>query len=541
MTDLTGKTLGNYRVVERIGRGGMATVYKAYQPALERYVAIKVIHEQLAAEDEQFLKRFRREAKAVAALRHPNIVQVFDFGTEDGTSYMVMEYLEGTTLKAELNELAERGETMSLEEVRRIFQAVASALEYAHRQGMVHRDIKPANVMLTTKGDVVLTDFGIARIVGGTQYTATGALTGTPAYMSPEQGQGERGDERSDIYALGVVLYEMVTGRVPFDADTPLAVILKHISAPLPLPRQLNPAIPEAVEQVILKALAKDPNDRYQTVAQMAEALEAALTGAAAPVRKIAPPPAVAPPAAPPRRAVPWTSLGLGLLALTVAIVVVGGLILLARRPAPAVAPTATVLPATAEAMVEATAPSALAPVSSPTIGSPLSALVYTSSGKHGVGIGMAGGTSCCGCQVRNYGSLPADFAESSVNAVTFYLTASREDSYYTRVKAGPTRLRLILGDRESTAISTKVPSGTETPVETTWLITFKFDPPVQAGPGLEWQLLDGDNNIYSNVHIHCSDVDKEGLPGIHEVYDCQYAEARNVWYSVKFDLAKRP
>jgi tRNA A-37 threonylcarbamoyl transferase component Bud32 len=273
MSDLTGQTLGNYRIVERIGRGGMAVVYKAYQPALERHVAIKVLREQLTADDEQFARRFQREAKAVAALRHPNIVQVFDFGVQDDVSYMVMEYLDGTTLKAELNALAERGETMALQEAQHIFQAVASAVDYAHSQGMVHRDIKPANVMLTAKGDVVLTDFGIARIVGGTQYTATGAVIGTPAYLSPEQGQGERGDERSDIYALGVVLYEMVTGRVPFDADTPLAVIFKHISDPLPLPHELNPDVPEAVEHVILKALAKDPNERYQRMADMAGAL----------------------------------------------------------------------------------------------------------------------------------------------------------------------------------------------------------------------------------------------------------------------------
>ena len=348
MADLTGRTLGNYRITERIGRGGMATVYKAYQPALERYVAIKVIHEQLAAGDEQFLKRFQREAKAVATLRHPNIVQVFDFGIEDDVAYMVMEYLEGTTLKAELNALAKRGETMPLEEVRRIFLAVASALEHAHRQGMVHRDIKPANVMLTTRGDVVLTDFGVAKIVGGTQYTATGAVTGTPTYMSPEQGQGERGDERSDIYALGVMLYEMVTGRVPFDADTPLAVILKHISAPLPLPRQLNPAVPEAVEQVVLKALAKDPNDRYQRVTHMASALETATAGGIVPPRESLPGLPLASPA-PPSRVVPWTSIalglvGLGLLILAIVIVVLGGIALLTRQPTPtpAVTPTAT-------------------------------------------------------------------------------------------------------------------------------------------------------------------------------------------------------
>jgi serine/threonine protein kinase len=283
MSDLTGQTLGNYRIVERIGRGGMATVYKAYQPALERYVAVKVIHQQLASDEEQFLKRFHREAKSVATLRHPNIVQVFDFGIQDDLSYMVMEYLDGTTLKAELNALAQKGETMPLAQVLSIFQDIAKAVAYAHRRGMIHRDIKPGNVMLTSKG-VVLTDFGVARIVGGAQYTATGAVTGTPAYMSPEQGQGERGDERSDVYALSVVLYEMVTGRVPFDADTPLAVIFKHISDPLPLPRQLNPAIPEAVEQVLLKGLAKEPDDRYQAVAEMSKALaDAASSEALAP------------------------------------------------------------------------------------------------------------------------------------------------------------------------------------------------------------------------------------------------------------------
>ncbi|CAG0936323.1 eukaryotic-like serine/threonine-protein kinase [Thermoflexales bacterium] len=277
MTDLTGKTLGNYRLLERAGRGGMAVVYKAYQPALERYVAIKVIHEQLAAESADFSRRFQREAKLVANLRHPNIVQVYDFGVAEQVPYMVMEYLEGDTLKARLTELAAQGQIMPLAETRRIFLAVTGALEYAHQQGMIHRDVKPANVFLTTHGEVVLMDFGIARLTDGTQYTASGAMVGTPAYMSPEQGQGEHGDERSDIYALGVMLYEMVTSQVPYQADTPLAVILKHISDPLPLPGALNPSLPEGVAQVIFKALAKDPSDRYPNVSDMARALEAAL------------------------------------------------------------------------------------------------------------------------------------------------------------------------------------------------------------------------------------------------------------------------
>jgi predicted Ser/Thr protein kinase len=367
--------------VERIGRGGMATVYKAYQPALERYVAIKVIHGQLAADDEQFLKRFQREAKAVATLRHPNIVQVFDFGIEDDVAYMVMEYLEGTTLKAALNALAERGEVMPLEEAQRVFLAVASALDHAHRQGMVHRDIKPANVMLTAKEDVVLTDFGIAKIVGGTQYTLTGAIIGTPAYMSPEQGQGERGDERSDVYALGVMLYEMVTGRVPFDADTPLAVILKHISAPLPLPRQVNPAIPEAVEGVVLRAMAKEPGDRYQSMVGMASALEAAMGGEAVPVRKKPLELPVAAPAARRRRAVPWTAIalglvGVGLLALAAAVVVIGGGNLLAPRPTPV--PTVTPTSAVSAVSPTASGTAAVTPTPTPTHTPVLPTLTHT-------------------------------------------------------------------------------------------------------------------------------------------------------------------
>jgi serine/threonine protein kinase len=277
MAALIGKTLGNYRVLEQLGRGGMAAVYKAYQPSLERYVAIKVIHEQLVTQDAQFFKRFQREAKVVASLHHPNIVPVFDFGVEGDIPYMVMEYLEGRSLKAELRELSGRGETMPPQEIVRIVGDVAGAVDYAYHQGIVHHDLKPDNVMLTTKGETILTDFGIAKIAGGTQVTVSGAVMGTPTYMSPEQGKGERGDQRSDVYSLGVILYEMVTGRVPFEADTPLAVIFKHISDPLPLPRSLNPGVPERVEQVILKALAKAPEDRFQSTALMARALEQAI------------------------------------------------------------------------------------------------------------------------------------------------------------------------------------------------------------------------------------------------------------------------
>jgi serine/threonine protein kinase len=276
MSELAGKTLGKYRLIERLGRGGMTDVYKAYDPGLNRYVAIKVLHSFLA-EEEDFIGRFEREAKAVAKLRHPNIVQVIDFDHEGDLFYMVMEFIDGPTLKTELRERNRMGQPFDPKEAARILTAIGNAVDYAHRRGMVHRDLKPANIMFTAEGQPVLTDFGIAKIVGAKRYTVTGAVSGTPAYMSPEQGQGERGDERSDIYSLGVILYEMVTGHVPFDADTPFAILMKHIHAPLPLPRQVYPQLPESVEWVILKTLSKVPDDRYQTAGEMARGLQMAV------------------------------------------------------------------------------------------------------------------------------------------------------------------------------------------------------------------------------------------------------------------------
>jgi serine/threonine protein kinase len=271
-----GKILGKYRLTEKLGRGMMAEVYKAHDPRSNRYVAVKVLHSFLA-EKEDFVGRFEREATAVAKLQHPNIVPVIDFDHKGDVFYMVMELVEGPTLKAELGERSHMGQPFDPREAARILTAIGNAVDYIHRRGVVHRDLKPANIMFTSKGEPMLTDFGIAKIVGAKRFTMTGAISGTPTYMSPEQGQGGRGDERSDIYSLGVILYEMVTGRVPFDANTPFVLIMKHIQDPPPLPREVNPDIPEAVEPVILKALSKNPADRYQTAGEMVRALQMAI------------------------------------------------------------------------------------------------------------------------------------------------------------------------------------------------------------------------------------------------------------------------
>jgi serine/threonine protein kinase len=278
MSGLARKTVGKYRIIEKLGRGVMAEVYKAHAPGSNRYAAVKILHPFLA-EEKDFIGRFEREAVAMARLQHPNIVPVFDFGCEGGLYYMVMEFIDGPTLKAELRKRSRMAQPFDTREAIRILVAIGSAVDYIHGQGIVHRDLKPANIMFTSEGEPMLTDFGIAKIVGAKRYTMTGAISGTPAYMSPEQGQGERGDERSDIYSLGVILYEMVTGRVPFQAKTPYTIIMKHIQDPPPLPRAVNPRLSKSVERVILKALSKDPDDRYQTAGEMTRALRMAIEG----------------------------------------------------------------------------------------------------------------------------------------------------------------------------------------------------------------------------------------------------------------------
>lgn len=270
---LIGKTLGKYQIVEHIGHGGMAEVYKARHVQLDRMVAIKVLHPFLADES-GFVARFRREAKIVATLRHQNIVRVYDFDHDEDLDiyYMVMEYIEGESLKKRLE-----GGPLPIGEALSITAAIADALDYAHQRGMVHRDIKPANILFTTENVPVLTDFGIARMLSVTGLTASGAMVGTPAYMAPEVGMGDAGSVASDVYSLGVVLFEMLTGRPPFVAETPMGVIMQHINEPAPTLSQfiINPM--PALESVVQRCLAKKPEERYASAQELAQHLRTLL------------------------------------------------------------------------------------------------------------------------------------------------------------------------------------------------------------------------------------------------------------------------
>ncbi len=273
MTLKVGETVGSYRVIAQLGQGGMATVYKAYHANLDRYVAIKVLHPAFK-EDTTFLARFQREARVLAKLEHPNIVPIYDFAQHEGQPYLVMKYIEGDTLKARLAQ-----GPVTLAETSKVVDAVGVALAYAHKQGILHRDIKPSNVIITHDGFYYLSDFGLARIASAGESTLSqDTLLGTPNYISPEQAKGQRDlDGRTDIYSFGVVLYEMLCGRVPFSADTPFSVIHDHIYTPLPPPTSINPNISDWVEKFLLKALAKDRNDRFADAATMVTAFQGAI------------------------------------------------------------------------------------------------------------------------------------------------------------------------------------------------------------------------------------------------------------------------
>lgn len=273
MAEWLGQTIGKVRIDKFLARGGMAEVYSGTHLTLDRPVAVKVMHSFIES-DPDLLSRFQREAKAVAGLRHPNIVQIFDFDTHDGHPYIVMEYLTGPSLGSYLRDLHKSGAKLTLAQVAQLLKSLAEGIDYAHSRGIVHRDIKPANIILNNKSgeyflnqpipadtECIITDFGLVRIANSATQTASGVVSGTPAYMSPEQAQGKSADSRSDTYSLGIVLYEMLAGRVPFEADSTLGVILKHISEPPPTIEGISPEI----QNVIAKALEKLPENRYQT------------------------------------------------------------------------------------------------------------------------------------------------------------------------------------------------------------------------------------------------------------------------------------
>jgi Flp pilus assembly protein TadD len=280
MSFTVGQNVGAYRIIAQLGQGGMATVFKAYHPGLDRYVAVKVMHPAFK-QDPGFVQRFNREARIVARLEHPNIVPVYDYAEHAGQPYLVMRFVEGETLKARLR----RG-PLRPSQIVQVARQVGAALAHAHEQGILHRDIKPSNVLLTgdpadaeNLGDIYLTDFGLARIAeAGESTLSKDMMMGTPQYISPEQAKGIRDlDAGTDIYSLGVLLYELVTGRVPFSADTPYSIIHDHIFTPLPLPTTIDPTVSPQTERVLLKALAKEREDRYPDVDSFVTAFVEAL------------------------------------------------------------------------------------------------------------------------------------------------------------------------------------------------------------------------------------------------------------------------
>jgi serine/threonine protein kinase len=264
---------GRYEILELVGQGGMSAVYKARDPNLQRVVAIKLIHGFLAS-DPNFKLRFKEEARAVAQLRHPNIVQVYDYNIDGDTSYMVQEFVPGETLQARLQRINEQDRCMPMEEVFKISQDVLNALGYAHQRGMIHRDIKPSNIMINIYGQAILMDFGIVKILGGESHTASGAVVGTAMYIPPEFIRGEKADERSDLYSFGVTLFEMVSGHPPYEADSAMTLMMMHLNDPIPDISNLRSDIPMGFPGLIERALAKERDSRFSSAAEIAAALD---------------------------------------------------------------------------------------------------------------------------------------------------------------------------------------------------------------------------------------------------------------------------
>lgn len=263
--ELLGKTLGKYRLEKYLGYGAMARVYMAQHLTLQRPAAIKILHAHYSS-DSELMNQFIEEAKNLAKLRHPNIVQVYDIERQDSLAYIIMEYVDGPTLRKLIHDARDNNQRLQVSRSFRIVYSLAVALSYAHQRGIVHRDVKPGNVMLENTGRVVLADFGLARILSGKNLTLPGTIKGTPAYMSPEQALGQPSQPRSDIYALGVMFYELLTGQLPFDDENPFTIAMKHVNDSLVPPKDLVPEIPEMAEKIIIKSMSKDPTERYKSV-----------------------------------------------------------------------------------------------------------------------------------------------------------------------------------------------------------------------------------------------------------------------------------
>lgn len=270
---LIGKRInGRYQILETIGGGGMANVYKAHDVILNRTVAVKVLRPQFS-DDEEFIRRFRREAQAATSLSHPSVVNIYDVGEEGDLYFIVMEYVEGLTLK----QLIQKRGILPVEETVAIMLQITSAIAHAHANHIVHRDIKPHNILISPNGEAKVTDFGIARAMTSATITHTNSVMGSVHYLSPEQARGGMVNEKSDIYSLGIVLYEMATGVVPFSGDTAVSIAIKHLQSNLPSPKSMNPSLPQSIENIILKATAKDPFHRFQRASDMEDDLQTAL------------------------------------------------------------------------------------------------------------------------------------------------------------------------------------------------------------------------------------------------------------------------
>jgi serine/threonine protein kinase len=263
--DLAGKNLGNYKIISKLGQGGMATVYKAHELSLSRMVALKVLSPQLS-EDKAYIKRFKREAQAAAQLNHPNIVQIYAIGEEQGVHYFAMEYIKGKSLA----DIRQEEGVLKPEDAVPIIRQVAEALAEAHKAGLVHRDIKPSNIMIDAAGRPKVTDFGIAYVsYANTKLTRDGSIIGTPEYLSPEQCEGKTVDQRSDIYSLGVTLYELLSGKTPYEADTPVSMLMKIVKGEFPPLREVNPNVPESLQVIVDKMMLKDVQQRYQRMEEV--------------------------------------------------------------------------------------------------------------------------------------------------------------------------------------------------------------------------------------------------------------------------------